>query len=113
MRSFDDLAENEILALAIAAEEEDGRIFADFAHGLSGDFPDSAEVFAGMAEEEDGHRRILIDLYVAKYGQHIPLVRRRTTSRPSGRVCQTGRRSMKPRTSRRRTSGMCWPYLAT
>ena len=77
MRSFDDLAENEILALAIAAEEEDGRIFADFAHGLSGEFPDSAEVFAGMAEEEDGHRRLLIDLYVGKYGKHIPLIRRR------------------------------------
>ena len=76
MRSFDELAENEILALAIAAEEEDGRIFADFAHGLSGDFPDSAGIFAGMAEEEDGHRRMLIDLYVAKYGNHIPLVRR-------------------------------------
>jgi erythrin-vacuolar iron transport family protein len=76
MRRFDDLGENEILALAIGAEEEDGRIYADFAHNLAADFPDSAEVFAGMAREEDGHRRELIDLYVAKFGNHIPLVRR-------------------------------------
>ncbi len=76
MRRFDDLAENEIVALAIGAEEEDGRIYADFAHGLAADFPDSAEVFAGMALEEDEHRRRLIDFYVRKFGNHIPLVRR-------------------------------------
>ena len=76
MRSFDDLKENEILAVAIAAEEEDGRIYADFAHALERDFPDSAGVFRGMAVEEDGHRRQLIDLYVGKFGAHIPLVRR-------------------------------------
>ncbi len=76
MRSFDDLTENEILALAIAAEEEDGRVYADFAHGLSVDYPDSASVFSEMAAEEDGHRRQLIDLYVRKFGTHIPLIRR-------------------------------------
>ncbi len=76
MRSFDDLTENEILAVAIGAEEEDGRIYADFAHGLAEDFPDSARIFRGMAEEEDGHRRQLIDLYIRKFGGHIPLIRR-------------------------------------
>ena len=76
MRSFDDLRENEILAVAIGAEEEDGRIYNDFAHGLATDFPDSASIFRGMAEEEDGHRRALIDLYVDKFGSHIPLIRR-------------------------------------
>ena len=34
MRSFSDLTEREILALAISNEEEDGRIYADFAEGL-------------------------------------------------------------------------------
>ena len=34
MRSFDSLAENEILALAISQEEEDARIYDDFADGL-------------------------------------------------------------------------------
>ena len=33
-RNFKDLSEREILALAITLEEEDGRIYADFAEGL-------------------------------------------------------------------------------
>jgi rubrerythrin len=76
MRSFKDLKEREILALAISNEEEDGRIYADFAEGLRGDYPDSARVFTDMAAEESEHRRRLIDLYVEKFGEHIPLIRR-------------------------------------
>jgi erythrin-vacuolar iron transport family protein len=76
MRSFDDLSEREILALAIGAEEEDGRIYADFAEGLRENYPSSARVFDEMAAEENDHRRWLIDLYVSKFGEHIPLIRR-------------------------------------
>jgi rubrerythrin len=76
MRNFDDLSEREILALAIGAEEEDGRIYADFADGLRENYPSSAHVFTDMAAEENIHRRRLIDLYVSKFGEHIPLVRR-------------------------------------
>ena len=76
MRNFDDLSEREMLALAIANEEEDGRIYADFADGLREDYPASAEVFADMAAEENEHRRRLIDLFVSKFGEHIPLIRR-------------------------------------
>ena len=76
MKAFDELSEREILALAISSEEEDGRIYADFAEGLSEDYPDTAKMFADMAAEEGGHRRLLIDLHVAKFGDHIPLVRR-------------------------------------
>jgi rubrerythrin len=76
MRSLADLTEREILALAISNEEEDGRIFADFAEGLRDDYPASARVFTDMAAEEHEHRRRLIDLYVQKFGDHIPLVRR-------------------------------------
>jgi rubrerythrin len=76
MRSFDSLNEREILALAISSEEEDGRIYLDFAEGLREDYPDSAKVFVDMAQEEDGHRRSLIDLYVSRFGSHIPLIRR-------------------------------------
>ena len=76
MRNFDDLSEREILALAISNEEEDARIFADFADGPHDDFPASAKVFDEMAAEENGHRRRLIDLFVSKFGDHIPLVRR-------------------------------------
>ena len=76
MRSFDDLTEREVLALAISNEEEDGRIYADFAHSLREEYPDTAGVFDEMAEEENAHRRQLIDLFADRFGQHIPLVRR-------------------------------------
>ena len=76
MRSFDSLTEKEVLALAISLEEEDERIYADFAEGLRQDFPASAEVFDGMKEEESGHRRRLIELSREKFGDHIPLIRR-------------------------------------
>src|ERR1700688_178022 len=76
MRTFDSLSEREILALAISLEEEDERIYADFAEGLRQDFPASAAVFDGMRDEESGHRRRLIELYRQKFGEHIPLIRR-------------------------------------
>ena len=76
MRAFESLTEREILALAISNEEEDGRVYADFAEGLRQDFPDTARVFTDMAAEEDGHRRQLIETYVDRFGNHIPLIRR-------------------------------------
>ncbi|MGO9228318.1 MAG: iron exporter MbfA [Bryobacteraceae bacterium] len=76
MRSFDSLSEREVLALAISLEEEDERIYADFADGLREDFPATAAIFSGMREEESGHRRRLIELSKAKFGEHIPLIRR-------------------------------------
>ena len=76
MRSFDSLSEREILALAISLEEEDERIYADFAEGLRQDFPASAAIFDGMRGEESGHRRRLIELSREKFGDHIPLIRR-------------------------------------
>jgi erythrin-vacuolar iron transport family protein len=76
MRNFDELSERELLALAISLEEEDERIYADFAHSLRENFPDSAAVFEQMRKEESGHRRRLQDLYQQKFGEHIPLIRR-------------------------------------
>ena len=76
MRSIDDLTEQEVLALAISAEEEDGRIYADFAERLRDGYPESAKIFDEMSGEEHEHRRRLIDMYVEKFGQHIPLIRR-------------------------------------
>jgi rubrerythrin len=76
MRSFDSLSQREVLALAISLEEEDERIYADFADGLHEDFPATAAIFSGMREEESGHRRRLIELTQAKFGEHIPLIRR-------------------------------------
>src|SRR5438105_12802708 len=76
MRNFDSLSEREILALAILSEEEDERVYADYAEGLRQDFPASAAVFDGMRDEESTHRRRLLELYQKKFGDHIPLVRR-------------------------------------
>ena len=39
VKAFADLTEQEILALAISPEEEDARIYADYADGLQEDFP--------------------------------------------------------------------------
>jgi rubrerythrin len=76
MKDFHSLSQPEILALAISLEEEDERVYADFAEGLRPDFPASAAVFDGMRAEESEHRRRLIELYRAKFGDHIPLIRR-------------------------------------
>ena len=76
MRSFESLTEQEVLALAIALEEEDERVYADFAENFRKDFPGTAAMFDGMREEESAHRRKLIDLYRVKFGEHIPLIRR-------------------------------------
>ncbi len=76
MRLFSDLDERDVLALAISLEEEHGRIYAEYAHGLAETFPASAKVFTGMADEESVHRGWLIALYKKKFGDHIPLVRR-------------------------------------
>jgi rubrerythrin len=76
MRSFKSLSEREVLALAISSEEDDARIYADFADGLREAFPATAEMFAKMREEESNHRHRLIELYRKKFGEHIPLIRR-------------------------------------
>ncbi len=76
MRQFSELSEREVLALAIGAEEEDGRIYNDIAERLRDDYPASASIFTAMAVEENEHRHRLLDLYREKFGDHIPLVRR-------------------------------------
>ena len=62
---FRDLNESQILALAITAEEEDGRIYRDYAAALRADFPATADLFTRMADEESNHRHRLIELYRA------------------------------------------------
>ena len=73
---FRDLNESQILALAITAEEEDARIYRDFAESLRADFPATSEMFTQMAAEEDGHRHRLLEAYRQQFGEHIPLIRR-------------------------------------
>jgi hypothetical protein len=61
MRDFDSLSEQEILALAISLEEEDARVYDDYAAGLRDRYPKSAEMFETMREQEAGHRHRLIE----------------------------------------------------
>src|SRR6266496_3638001 len=75
-RKFKELSEREILALAVSLEEEDGRVYADFADGLREDYPATAKLFEEMREEESGHRAALIQTYRERFGEHIPLIRR-------------------------------------
>jgi rubrerythrin len=75
-KSFRQLSERDILALAIFLEEEDGRVYGDFADGLRETYPATAKMFEEMQAEESGHRQELFDLYRQKFGEHIPLIRR-------------------------------------
>src|SRR6202047_2644633 len=75
-RKFSELSEREILALAVFLEEEDGRIYGDFADGLRLTYPDTAKIFDEMREEESRHRASLIETYRNRFGEHIPLIRR-------------------------------------
>ncbi|MCR9235446.1 MAG: rubrerythrin family protein [Alphaproteobacteria bacterium] len=75
-RRFVDLSEQEILALAISAEEDDARIYQTYAQSVRATFPASAALLDGMAEEENLHRQRLIDLHKERFGNQIPLIRR-------------------------------------
>ncbi|MGJ8533256.1 MAG: iron exporter MbfA [Alphaproteobacteria bacterium] len=75
-RRFVDLSEQEILALAISAEEDDARIYQTYAQSVRETFPASAALLDGMAEEENLHRQRLIDLHKERFGRQIPLIRR-------------------------------------
>lgn len=76
MRSFDSLTEREILALSITQEEEDARIYNDFAEGLRDRYPEQAAKFTKLRQDEDSHRHRLLDLYRRRFGDHVPLIRR-------------------------------------
>lgn len=76
MKRFCELRENEILALAIANEEEDSRIYLHFANRLSADYPATARMFEAMAEEEQVHKNRLLDLYHKKFGERLPYITR-------------------------------------
>ncbi len=74
--AFADLDEQQILALAITAEEEDGRIYRAFATRLAADYPATAQVFKDMAREEGEHRARLYQVYRERFGQDLLLIRR-------------------------------------
>jgi len=53
-------------------EEEDGRIYGEFAQSLKENYPATAKMLGEMQAEESGHRASLIDLYKVRFGNHIP-----------------------------------------
>jgi rubrerythrin len=76
MQSFDRLTEKEMLALAISLEEEDARIYDDFSDALKENHPAQAQEFVRLRHDEDRHRHRLLELYRARFGEHVPLIRR-------------------------------------
>ncbi len=75
-KNFNALSESEVLALAVSLEEEDARIYGEFAEGLRENYPATAKMLDEMQAEESEHRARLIDLYCSRFGEHIPLIRR-------------------------------------
>ena len=75
-RDFDSLSEREVLALAITAEEEDGRIYAELAARLRPQYPGTGALLDGMAAEENEHRRRLLELYEKRFGTQLVPIRR-------------------------------------
>ncbi len=77
MRNFETLTEREVIALAISLEEDE-RIYADYAEGMRTDFPGTAAVFDGMRQEEIRPPPPPHGTVPQRYGDHIPLIRRRS-----------------------------------
>src|SRR5258708_12547684 len=75
-KTFADLDEREVLALAISLEEEDSRIYRDFTERMKEKSPEIPSVLKSMYEEEASHHQRLAELYQLRFGRHIPLVRR-------------------------------------
>jgi erythrin-vacuolar iron transport family protein len=57
-------------------EEEDARIYENFADGLEQNYPEQAAKFREMRHQEDGHRHRLLELFKSRFGDHVPLIRR-------------------------------------
>ena len=75
-KHYYNLSDKEILALAISSEEEDARIYQYYSSLFIKDFPETASMFQEMSDEENIHRRQLIELFKNKFGNNIPLIKR-------------------------------------
>ena len=77
LKKFKDLSEKEILALAIASEEEDGRIYGEFADALRETYPATAQ---NVRRDARGRGRstatVCLAMFRQRFGDHIPLIRR-------------------------------------
>jgi rubrerythrin len=105
-RRFRDLSPAEVLALAISLEEEDARIYQEFARVLRPNFPALAAKLDTMRAEEDGHRHRLIDLFEKKYGPEIPHIQRYDVRGFTQRPSTYSLRPLTPREIRKRVDTM-------
>jgi erythrin-vacuolar iron transport family protein len=76
VKSFSQLTEREILALAIANEEEDHRVYMTFHEDLKERYPATAAMFASMAEVESSHRDMLLKAYHGRFGTNLLAIKR-------------------------------------
>jgi erythrin-vacuolar iron transport family protein len=76
MKSFSQLSEREILALAIANEEEDRRVYMTFNEDLKDRYPATAATFASMADVEGSHRDSLLQTYHERFGPNLVAISR-------------------------------------
>ena len=116
-RQFSQLSEQEVLALAISSEEDDARIYRWYAQRLRTDFPQSAQVFEGMALEEDEHRAALTEEHRRRFGDTIPLIRREHVAgyyyrRPVWLVENLGLQRMREEAARMETEARDFYYRA-
>ena len=65
-----------MLALAISLEEDDARIYGDFASRLKEKYPSTAEVLEKMRDEERTHAARLMEMHRQRYGDHIAFIER-------------------------------------
>jgi rubrerythrin len=105
-RRFKDLSAAEVLALAISLEEEDSRIYQEFARVLRPNFPALAAKLDAMRAEEDGHRHRLIDQFEKKYGPEIPHIQRHDVRGFAQRPSAYSLRPLTPRDIRTRVDTM-------
>lgn len=75
-KHFSKLSEREILAVAISLEEEDGRIYGQFADRMREAYPVTANMLQEMQAEEAEHYSLLIEQFKRRFGSNIPLIRR-------------------------------------
>jgi erythrin-vacuolar iron transport family protein len=105
-RRFKDLSSAEVLALAISLEEEDARIYQEYARVMRPDFPAVAAKLDAMRLQEDGHRHRLIELFQRKFGKEIPLIQRQDVSGFVQRQSPHSLRPLSPQEIRKRVDLM-------
>jgi erythrin-vacuolar iron transport family protein len=76
LKSFSQLDEREILAVAIDSEDDDHKVYMSFADDLRERYPATAAMFEDMARVEATHHDALLRTYREKYGPNVLPIRR-------------------------------------